>query len=187
VLSLVRLPLEFDAAALWGDVEGLNASEWVPHFNTSIYEGDWSGVALRSVGGAPTQLYPDPAAQEPFADTATLRCCPNLAAALARFACELQAARLLRLGPGATVAEHRDYRLGHEDGEIRIHVPLTTNSGAEFRLDGERVEMRPGEAWYVDLNLPHAVANHGSTDRVHLLVDCVVNEWLDAQLAVGAG
>jgi hypothetical protein len=42
--------------------------------------------------------------------------------------------------------------------------------------------MAAGEAWYLDLNLPHSVTNHGPTDRVNLVVDCVVNDWLDALL-----
>jgi len=38
--------------------------------------------------------------------------------------------------------------------------------------------MKAGECWYLDLSLPHWVENHGSTDRVHLVIDCDVNEWL---------
>jgi len=164
------------------DVERLGAEEWVAHFNTAIYAGDWSGIALRSVGGAPTQLYPDPTAQGAFVDTDVLRRCPALAAAVARFECELMAVRLLRLGAGAGIGEHRDYRLGHADGEIRVHVPITRSPDVEFRVDGQRVPMRAGEAWYLDLNLPHSVANRGDRDRVNLVVDCVVNPWLDRML-----
>jgi hypothetical protein len=38
--------------------------------------------------------------------------------------------------------------------------------------------MKPGEAWYLRLSDPHAVANRGSSDRVHLVLDLVVNDWL---------
>jgi hypothetical protein len=186
VLSAVRLPGRLDAAALEAEVAGLPDDAWVPHFNTAYYEGDWSGVALRSVGGAPAQIYPDPAASEPFADTALLGRCPALAAALAGLECELLAARLLRLGPGARIREHRDHKLGYEDGELRLHAPITTNPGVEFLLEGRPVEMAPGELWYLDLNLPHAVANRGAEARVHLVVDCVVGPWLSAQLEAGA-
>jgi quercetin dioxygenase-like cupin family protein len=55
----------------------------------------------------------------------------------------------------------------------------------EFLLQGRRIEMREGEAWYLDLNLPHAVANRGRTDRIHLVVDCVVNDWVRALLEQG--
>jgi hypothetical protein len=46
--------------------------------------------------------------------------------------------------------------------------------------------MQPGEAWYLDLNLPHAVANHGDTERVHLVIDCVLDAWLEELLAAGS-
>jgi hypothetical protein len=186
VLSRVRLPLRLDPEPLRDDLRRLPDDAWIPHFNTAYYQGEWSGVALRAVGGRPLQLYPDPAATEPYADTPTRRECPHLDAALGRFRCELLSARLLRLSPGALIREHRDYKLGYEDGEVRIHVPLTTSPEVEFLLAGERVEMVPGEAWYLDLNLPHAVANRGPTHRVHLVVDCIVNPWLDEQLAAGS-
>lgn len=183
----VRLPLTFDADELRSDLDGIRPDEWMPHFNTGIYEGDWSGISLRAVGGRPDTLYPDPAATDPFADTPMMRRCPALAAAVARFTCPLQAVRLLRLGPGAAIGEHRDFKLGYEDGEVRVHVPLTTSDAVEFVHAGERVQMLPGEAWYLDFNQPHAVANRGTTDRIHLVLDCVVDEWLDGQLSSATG
>ena len=62
----------FDPERLTADLGSIAADEWVAHFNKGIYEGDWSGVALRSVGGKAMQLYPDPTATERFADTETL-------------------------------------------------------------------------------------------------------------------
>jgi hypothetical protein len=186
VISRVRLPLRFDSDALAADAAALPAAEWVAHFNTSYYEGEWSGVALRSSGGAPLALYPDPSAHADWQATAALARCPALAAALDVFECPLQSVRLLALGPGASIREHRDHRLGYDDGEVRIHVPITTSGDVAFFHDGERVDMAPGEAWYLDLNLPHRVANAGEQRRVHLVVDCVVNPWLEALLEQAA-
>ncbi|HEX7277471.1 MAG TPA: aspartyl/asparaginyl beta-hydroxylase domain-containing protein [Acidimicrobiales bacterium] len=173
-----RLPLRFDASALLADARALPADDWVPHFNTAYYEGDWSGAALRSVGGAARQLYPDPAAVTPYADTPLLARCPAAAGALRTFRCPLLAVRFLRLGPGSRIREHRDYNLGFDDGEVRIHVPLSTGPGVEFLHDGERVDMAEGEAWYLDLNLRHSVVNGGEQPRIHLVIDCIVDEWL---------
>ena len=52
-------------------------------------------------------------------------------------------------------------------------------------LGGRRVVMNEGEcAGDNDFNLPHSVANHyGATDRVHLVIDCVLNDWLRALFA----
>ena len=178
-----RLPWRFDAAALRADAGALHAGDWIPHFNTAYYEGDWSGAALRSVGGQAGRLYPDPTASGDFADTPLLDRCPGVRAALCQLQCPLLAARFLRLGPGSRIREHRDYNLGYEDGEVRIHVPVSTDPAVEFLLDGQRIDMAEGEAWYLDLNLRHAVVNRGPTPRVHLVVDCVVDDWLGAVLA----
>ncbi len=105
--------------------------------------------------------------------------------ALASFRCELLSARFLKLAAGASIREHTDLNLGYEDGELRVHVPVQTNPEVEFVLDGEPLELGEGEAWYLDLNLRHRVANLGSTDRVHLELDCVVNDWLRALLRAG--
>jgi hypothetical protein len=185
VLSAIRLPLELDADGLKADLAGFSEDDWVPHFNTSYYEGDWSGIALRSVGGVAKQLYPDPAAKDPFADTENLDRCPYVQAALGRLRCELLSARFLRLAAGSVIKEHKDYNLGFEDGELRIHIPVETNPDVEFVLDGVPLDMREGEAWYLDLNLKHRVANRGSTDRVHLVVDCIVNGWLTELVHAG--
>lgn len=177
------LPFRFDADLLAADAHALATGDWLPHFNTDYYSGDWSGVPLRSVGGRSDRLYPDPAASEPYADTDVLARCPNIHAALGRLECPLTAVRLLRLGPGARVREHRDYRLGYADGEVRLHVPVVTGPEAEFVLDGTPIAMSAGECWYVDVNRPHRVANEGSGVRVHLVIDCVVDHWLTDRFA----
>jgi hypothetical protein len=171
------LPLWFDVAALTAEAASLPADEWVPHFNSGYFTGDWSGVALRSVGGHERRLYPDPTATLDYADTPLLGRCPTLRDALATFECPLLAARLLRLGPDSHIREHTDLDLGIDDGEARVHVVLATDDAVTFWLDGEPVPMHTGDAWYLNLNLKHRVANIGTTDRIHLVVDCVVNDW----------
>lgn len=178
-----RLPWHFDAGALRSDVDALTPADWVAHFNTRNYEGDWSGAALRSVGGQEGRLYPDPTAGSAFADTLLLSRCPGVKVVLNRLRCPLLAVRFLKLGPGSRILEHTDLNLGYDDGEVRIHVPVATDSSVEFLLDGRRVEMGAGEAWYLDLNLRHSVDNPGRTPRVHLVIDCVVDGWLRQVLA----
>ena len=183
----VRLPLQFDVSSLVTEALALDPDAWVPHFNRDIYEGDWLGVALRSVGGKADQLYPDPAAVAPFADTEALDRCPAHRRALAQFRCPLMAARLLALAPGAILKEHRDYHLGWEDGEIRLHVPIVTHPGVQFTLDGRSVELPAGECWYLNLNKPHSAINRSEVARIHLVVDCVVDRWLSEMMSGALG
>lgn len=180
-----RLPLAFDAPALLAEVAALAGEAWVAHFNAGYHNGGWSGVALRAAHGDSGRLFVDAAATGDVRDTAPLDRCPGLRAALSSFACPLRAARLLRLAPGGNIDLHHDPDLRFDAGEARLHVALATNDAVEFYVDGERVIMAPGECWYLDLSRPHRLANRGTTDRIHLVVDAIVNDWLVAQIAAG--
>ena len=43
--------------------------------------------------------------------------------------------------------------------------------------------MSEGECWYANFNLPHFVSNEGKTDRIHLVIDCLRNDWSDQLFA----
>ena len=174
----LKLPFQFEPARLQEDLRQVLVEEYVPHFNKAYYQGDWSVVPFRSVGGLANHIYPDPTAQKAFADTPLLGRCPYIREVMANFLCPQQAVRFLRLKSGSFIKEHTDYNLGYEDGEVRIHVPVMTNPDVEFILNGRRVQMQEGEAWYHNFNLRHSVANRGTTDRIHLVIDCFVNDWL---------
>jgi hypothetical protein len=179
MISILKLPFSFDAGLLKKDLLNFQATDWVPHFNVHYYEGDWSGVALRAPQGAAAGgIFPAPNAL--YVDTQMLARCAYVPEVLSAFKCELESARFLRLAAGSNIREHRDYQLSFEDGAVRIHIPMLTNPGVEFYLDGRRVEMREGEAWYLNFNLKHRVYNGGADDRVHLVLDCVLNDWLRA-------
>lgn len=171
-----KLPIEIDLKTVKEDLARLVAEDWTPHFNTQYYEGDWSGAALRAAAGAHVPLYADPTA-ESYVDTELLTRCPAVTSVLTKFHCETETVRFLRLGPGAVIRDHRDYKLSLEDGLARVHIPIKTSSKVEFYLDGELLDMKEGEAWYLNFNLYHSVRNNGDEERVHLVIDCVVNDW----------
>jgi quercetin dioxygenase-like cupin family protein len=176
-MKALRLPLDFSPAQLAADLGQVGDGDWTLHFNRSYFEGEWSGVSLRSTSGKATELYPDPTNSE-YRDTELLTRTPYFREVLNTFRCSLLAVRLLRLEPGSRIHEHRDYNLSIEDGEFRVHVPVQTNPELVFMLAGEQVIMPTGTAWYLNVNHPHSVHNGGSSPRVHLVLDCVVNEWV---------
>lgn len=178
----VRLPLKFDPAGLQADVAALAREDWLPHFNTQYFDGEWSGVAFRAQRGTASPLVIGPNSGA-FSDTDLLARCPYVREVIGSFHCPLKSIRFLKLAAGSFIREHRDYGLAYEDGEVRIHVPVVTNPGVEFILNNRRVVMAGGECWYLDLGLPHRVANRGPSERIHLVLDCEVNDWLRSMLA----
>lgn len=151
---------------------------WTPHFNTNHYEGEWTVLPLRSPGGHQEQIVPDLMSNEFYTDTFFMNLCPAVRELLDTFQCPVMSVRLLNLKKGAVIKEHRDHDLAFEHGEARLHIPIFTNDDVEFVVQDERLRMEVGECWYINANLPHKVANLGPTDRIHLVIDCLVNDWL---------
>ena len=180
----VRLPLAFDVPAMTADLAALLDADWIEHFVKQNYSGDWSVIPLRAPAGEThpiRMIYSDPAATA-WVDTPWLDRSPGLRQAIAMFRCPVTVVRLMRLAPGSRIHEHHDHDLMAESGVARIHVPITTNPGVTFALNGTPVAMVPGEAWYLRLADPHAVRNDGSSDRVHLVLDVIVDAWLERML-----
>jgi hypothetical protein len=175
-LQWTRLPFFFDPAGLRADLECIEASEWIAHFNQQDYEGEWSSVALRARGGRANDIVPMGGVEE-FEDTPLASRCPHLKAATDAFELPKKSVRLLRLHAGSKVREHRDRDLGLDRGELRIHVPVATNDEVEFVVANRRLVLREGEAWYIDFSQPHRIDNRGTSDRIHLVIDGVVNDW----------
>ena len=184
----LRLPMTFDPALLARDLQGLASVGWIQHFVKQNFEGDWSVIPLRGKAGAThpvMMIYSDPTATE-FEDTPMLRDCPYFRAVLDAFACPLRAVRLMRLAPGSIIKEHTDLELSAEEGTARIHIPVVTNADVEFYLNGARVVLEAGSAWYLRLSDRHSVYNKGDTPRVHMVIDAVVNGWLQSLLESAA-
>src|SRR2546430_710000 len=176
----LRLPFRFDPALLARDLANLSSAAWVHHYVKQNYDGDWSIIALRAPAGETHPLRminSDPAARN-FVDTPLLDASPYFREVLATFEAPLRTARLMRLTPGSVIKEHHDAALSFEDGTVRLHIPVVTNDAVDFRLNGVRVALEAGSCWYLRLSEPHSVANRGTEDRVHLVVDAFVNDWI---------
>ncbi|MBL7691927.1 MAG: aspartyl/asparaginyl beta-hydroxylase domain-containing protein [Flavipsychrobacter sp.] len=177
VIRYIHFPFAFSSKQLQQEFSQLS-HQWIRHYNEAHYEGDWSALPLRSLGGSLTDLLPEAREDKTFADTALMDTCPYMKQVINSFGCEVMGVRLLKLAPGAFIKEHKDAELCYEHGEARIHVPILTNDLVEFYIDGERVVMDEGSCWYMNFNLPHRISNGGTTDRVHLVMDLKVNGTL---------
>jgi hypothetical protein len=174
------LPFRFDPALLARDLGSLSASAWVRHYVRQNYEGDWSVIPLRAPAGErhPVRMIgADPTCRN-FEDTPLLDACPYVREVMGAIQAPLRTVRLMRLAAGSLIKEHVDVDLSFEDGMVRLHIPVVTNEDVDFRLNGARVNLAAGTCWYLRLSDPHSVANRGTQDRVHLVVDAFVNDWV---------
>jgi len=186
----VRLDFPFEAEKLKKDLQGINSDEWLLHVNTRLYHGDWSALPLLAPEGT-LELHPiaqitsTPFDTREYVPTPLLQNSPNIQDVLSRFATTMKTTRLLRLKPGAKVGIHEDPDFGFNSGELRIHLVIQTNPSVIFTLGEEEVHMKEGETWLYNFSLPHGVENKGETDRIHLVIDCVVNDWLKELINMG--
>lgn len=177
IIKSAILNIPVDIKSIQKEVTILQAELWQPHLNKRDYEGGWDVLSLRSPGGGLNTLA-EALNNEPYANTPLLQHCPSVRLLLDSLQCEKLSARFLNLHAGAIIKEHTDKELYFEKGEARLHFPVITNPFVEFYLDNDRLPMQEGECWYINANLPHRLANNGSNNRIHLVVDCIVNNWL---------
>lgn len=179
VIKYIRLPFQFDVTLLKQEVAVIAEKHWLLHYQTLHYEGGWSAIPLRSINGKADNIFISPQEQTEYADTEFLVNSTYLKELLSFFKCPLLAVRLLKLDAGALIKEHKDADLAFEKGEIRIHIPVQTNDEVEFILDKERMQMKEGDCWYMNFNLPHSIHNKSKYPRIHLVIDAKVNDWVN--------
>lgn len=179
MISYAKLDLQTDIKSIQQEAAKILASDkWMSHYNQKYYDGEWNVLPLRSPGGDYHKPFAELMNDTIFQNTSLLEMLPAINDFLNGLQCEKQSVRLLNLKAGAVIKQHRDIELAFEMGEARLHVPLFTNKKVEFYVDEDLINMHEGECWYINANLPHRVANKGNTDRVHLVIDCCVNDWL---------
>lgn len=175
----LKLPFLFSENHLLEDLKRCTSLPFTPHYNTKDYSGDWKSISLRSITGEVNHIYAHSSGAENYIDTPLLDTCSYFKEIISSFKCEKEAIRLLNLSSNSTIAEHTDHNLGYEDRSFRIHIPIVTNPNVHFYIHNREVLMAVGECWYGNFNLPHRVENNGKTDRIHLIIDCIRNQWSD--------
>ncbi len=177
MVRYAKFQLPYDAKAIQAELITVKKN-WQPHFNTYHFEGSWTVLPLRSPNGDHKNITPDLMGDGEYLDTEHMQNFPSVKKLLSDLQCEQMSVRFLNLQAGAIIKPHRDNELAFEKGEARLHFPILTNPEVEFYIEDDRIILAEGDCWYINANLPHHVSNNGTTDRIHLVVDCKVNSWL---------
>ena len=160
----LKLPLQFDAAALEREVRALPASAWVPH--PTGFEGN-EAVRLVTPKGEPTDEL-----DGVMGPTEQLLAMPYVQQIMGELGGVWGRSRLMGLRAGGEVPQHVDSHY-YWRTHWRIHIPVITNPQVLFSCGGETIHMEPGECWLFDSFRWHRVVNGGTEQRVHLVLDTV--------------
>ncbi len=75
-----------------------------------------------------------------------------------------------KLKAGGIIAPHRDTHPSFIHSH-RIHVPITTNNGVRFMINGRPYRFEVGNAYEINNQRNHSVMNRGKQDRVTFIFD----------------
>ncbi|KHT62695.1 hypothetical protein RJ45_16005 [Photobacterium gaetbulicola] len=190
IFSQLSVPEELDLSnsEQW-DFTQDNNGRWLTHVNKACFEGEWLVLPLRGLvkhaGRSPILQafnFEESAGPDDYENYPILDGLPHIARFLRLFPCTVLSARLMKLGPGSIIKPHCDHGLVLSEGQARLHFCLQTDPGVEFIVGGRSLKIGERELWYINAAAEHAVYHRGHTPRIHLVFDCIVNDWLMAQL-----
>lgn len=170
-MNALKLPFEFDASKLRSELSQFSEDAYYDIYNPSVtLKTLWSKIFIKVVS--------QPLTPAVFGPNEALLQCPHMLSIYETFNCAVETFRIHALDAGARIKPHRDSGFSFEKGKVRLHVPIQTNDKVDILLENKRVTMYEGECWYCNFDLLHEVHNRGDRPRVHLIIDCIVNDWL---------
>jgi hypothetical protein len=75
-----------------------------------------------------------------------------------------------KLKAGGVISPHRDTHPSFTHSH-RIHVPISTNPGVRFMINGRPYRFEVGKAYEINNQQNHSVMNSGSEDRITFIFD----------------
>ena len=139
--------------------------------------GGWQTISLMNKSGKASDVRISDAIAEP---TDVLSRLPATHDYLRALDLSYMWVRLANMKPGACLWEHVDYAELNDRPRLRLHVPLTEERNAYLIIRGYKVHMNFGYLWKLDPRTNHASVNQGVRDRIHMIMDCYVDEKLAA-------
>ena len=174
----IRLPLSYDVGQLQQDLSATRRFSTVPQFGV-YHNGEWTGLSLCAEGGdaytTKTGIVPT---GQPFTYTEVIQYTPYFRQVLDGLSCPKRSVRLLHLPPGGRIERHADPPLTFQHGVLRLHIPIVTHPDVEFVIGDHRCVWQAGELWWGDFSLPHHVYNKSPINRVHIVIDVEINDFV---------
>lgn len=169
-MDAIKLPFQFDPERLVADWNKIAETELRPITNNYVdLDTIFCLELLQPTGEAVTE--------HRFGPKDLLKNSPYLLEVYNTLKCDVDSFRIHTLHPGSHIRKHRDTGRSFDQGMLRLHIPIQTNDRMETLLNDQPVTMKPGEFWYLNFDKPHELVNKGDEVRVHIIIDCYVNDW----------
>ena len=176
--SHLKFAQTYDVQQLQQELKHSLNKKWPLHFNNFDFEGDWRSISLRSASGRTEDIFAH-SGDITYVDTPLMAELDYIKSIVDSWKCKKESVRLLALSPGSIIKPHKDMGCSYQDGSFRIHIPIMTNKAVKFTVDGVELFLEEGSCWYMDFGKTHHIENNGDCNRVHLIMDCLRNEWTD--------
>ena len=163
--------------ALQREVASLDV-QWTNVYS-EYHTGGWQTLSLMNRTSKPTDTLIENC--EPV-ETSLLERMPETRALLRGLGFRYLFARLAKLEVNAFIYEHRDYQELRNERLLRLHIPVITNPFSSLVVDRTRIHLALGYIWKLNPIHRHAAANFGKESRIHIILDCYIDEALEALL-----
>ena len=191
-------PIRDDLSHLASYLDSMNfqlLTQIAPYKNNNI----WTALSLHGYGSNPSDIYKPGFVKSDiyigskleWTSLANEPVMSPIREIISRLPCQFERIRFMKLAAGKSLRKHNDNIDPDIENKkiVRIHIPIRTNKDVVFTMyenddddDGEKLNLKTGHFYYLDVTKPHSVSNNSSIDRYHLVVDCYVNEELKAIL-----
>ena len=191
-------PIRDDLSSLASYLDSMNfqlLTQIAPYKNNNI----WTALSLHGYGPNPSDIYKpgfvksdkNIGSKLEWTSLANEPVMSPIREIISRLPCQFERIRFMKLAAGKSLRKHNDNIDQDIESKkiVRIHIPIRTNSEVVFTMyandedeRGERLYLKVGRFYYLDVTKPHSVSNNSSEDRYHLVVDCYMNEELKAIL-----
>ncbi len=176
-----RLPIDIDVDKMKEEVTLLESENWISHYDVQLADG-WTTIPLVSHDGTCDSIDSQRIGQfGNYKPTKFMEMAPYIATVVNAFKCPHGRIRIMKLLPGTIIREHRDTYEEVSDisfGQVRLHIPIKTNEKVIFTVGGKNYHLQEGQLIYINFSQKHYVRNDGNEERVHLVLDLQVNDFV---------
>ena len=151
-------------------------------FSLSKETNGWEAIPLHTVNGKTGNIATIPVnvTGKIFQPNQILLKCHYFQEILKELNTEIYLVRLMKLKANGYIAPHKDKLLNQD--VIRCHIPIITNPDVHFYIGNKEKKdyyLETGNLYYINAcNSEHYVKNNSEIDRIHLVIDLKLNDFI---------